>query len=57
MGVSNLHKEGLHGKGSSSSWLYGRVVHVIRHFSSLSRGFLERGFFSNSNYTSMLYWY
>jgi hypothetical protein len=34
MGVNTLHEEGLHGKGSSSSWLYGGVVHAIRHFSS-----------------------
>ena len=32
MGGSTLHEEGLHGKGSSSSWLYGGVVHAIRHF-------------------------
>ena len=33
MGVNTLHKEGLHGKGSSSLCLYGGVVHAIRHFS------------------------
>ena len=33
-GVSTLHEEGLHGKGLSSSWLYGGVVHATRYFSS-----------------------
>ena len=35
MGVITLHKEDLHDKGSSSLWLYGGVVHSIRHFSCL----------------------
>ena len=34
MGVSTLHEKGLHGKGQFSTWLYGGVVHAIRHFSS-----------------------
>jgi hypothetical protein len=29
-----LHGKGLPGKGLSSSWLYGGVVHTIKHFSS-----------------------
>ena len=32
--MSTLHEKGLHDKGLSSSWLYGGVVHAIRHFSS-----------------------
>jgi hypothetical protein len=44
MGVSTLHEEGLHSKGLSSSWLYGGVIHAIRHFTSSWSLERERGF-------------
>ena len=52
MGVTFLHEEGLHGKGPSSSWLYGGMVYAIRHF--LPHGFLKR-VLSSSSQASLLY--